>query len=273
MQIMTQTIADNDTAYLASRYDQVSDGQYNNGLALIANLGVRKGQNVLDIGCGTGRLTLRVADVVGDTGHVTGIDPSRERIEIVQRKFLGSPRLNISLEIGDANSLHHFKNSSFDLVYLNVVFHWIDDKKDALSQIFRILKPGGWLGITTGNRDKPHTVKIIADRILAQPQYAGLANQESTPSKPVNVKEMESLLHSAGYKILDLTAEKDPRYFENPLKCLEYVEASTSGTFLSGVPENLKSSVREEILTELEKYNTIRGIENVYNTMYVVAEK
>ncbi|ACL16468.1 class I SAM-dependent methyltransferase [Methanosphaerula palustris] len=270
---MIKSIAHHDTIELAERYDQVSEGQYNNGLTLIANLGVKKGQTVLDIGCGTGRLTSRVAKIVGDTGQVIGIDPSKERIEIARRNVPDSPRSNISLEIGDANSLYHFQNNSFDIVYLNIVFHWIDNKKDALSQIYRVLKPGGLLGITTGNRDQPHTVTIIADRILTQPKYARSAQQGRASSKPVNVLEMVSLLHATGYSILDITTEKDPRYFESPLKCLEDVEASTSGTFLSNVPKNLKRSAHEEIQTELNKHATVRGIENVYNTIFVVAEK
>jgi hypothetical protein len=81
------------------------------------------------------------------------------------------------------------------------------------------------------------------------------------------------LLHATSYSILDIATEKDPRYFESPLKCLEYVEARTSGTFLSNVPKNQKRSAHEEIQTERKKHATVRGIENVYNTIFVVAEK
>jgi hypothetical protein len=80
-----------------------------------------------------------------------------------------------------------------------------------------------------------------------------IAQQGGASSKPINVLEMASPLHATGYSILDITTEKDPRYFESPLKCLEYVEARTSGTFLSNVPKNLKRSAHEEIQTELKK--------------------
>lgn len=143
---MIKSIAHHDTIELAERYDQVSEGQYNNGLTLIANLGVKKGQTVLDIGCGTGRLTSRVAKIVGDTGQVIGIDPSKERIEIARRNVPDSPRSNISLEIGDANSLYHFQNNSFDIVYLNIVFHWIDNKKMPSPRFIGSSNPEGFWG-------------------------------------------------------------------------------------------------------------------------------
>jgi ubiquinone/menaquinone biosynthesis C-methylase UbiE len=45
---------------------------------------------------------------------------------------------------------------------MNAVFHWINDKEKALNNIHRALKPGGKLGICTGDKDHPFTVKIIA---------------------------------------------------------------------------------------------------------------
>ncbi len=262
-----------DNQLLAERYDQVSDGQFKNGLVLIEKLGIREGQTVLDIGCGTGRLTLNVAKLVGPGGKVIGIDPSQNRIEIAARKSGEKPKSNISFEIGNSNELDHFKSKSFDVVYLNVVLHWILDKKDALNQIYRILKPGGRLGITTGNKDKPYTVKSIIIEILQRPRYSGVSGAKKEHSSPVNIRELELLIMESGFKEFEMTCKKDPRYFETPLKCIEYVEASLFGNFLTNVPENLRESVKADIMVELEKKKTPMGIENVYNTIFAVAEK
>ncbi len=258
-----------DNQLLAERYDQVSEGQFNNGLILIQKLGVKKGHSVLDIGCGTGRLTLHVARIIGPGGRVIGIDPSVQRIEVAQRKVV--PLLNVNFKTGNSNDLYHFEGDSFDIVYLNIVLHWIQEKEDALSQIYRVLKPGGKLGITTGNKDKPYTVKSIIEEVLCRPRYAGAAEKEI--SKPVNMDELKALLEGTGFKIIEMSCKKDPRYFETPFKCIEYVEASLFGNFLSNVPENLRESVKSDIRAELGKRRTPEGIENLYNTIFAVAEK
>lgn len=264
---------ESDNLSLAERYDQVSEGQFNNGLILIEKLGIKPGHKVLDIGCGTGRLTLHVSSVVGSKGKVVGIDPSVQRIEVVRRKMRTALFNNISFEVGNSNALHHFGNDSFDIVYLNIVLHWIQEKEDALAQMYRVLKLGGRLGITTGNKDKPYTVKSIIEEVLRRPIYAGSVDTEKETSKPVNISELKALLQTAGFKIVELICEKDPRYFETPLKCIEYVEASLFGNFLSNVPENLRESVKADIMIELEKRKTPKGIEDVYNTIFAVAAK
>jgi len=262
-----------DNRLLAERYDLVSDGQFNNGLILVKKLGIKPGHNVLDIGCGTGRLTLHVARIVGSNGKVVGIDPSAQRIEVARRKVRDAPFLNVSFEIGNSNDLYRFEDDSFDIVYLNIVLHWIQEKEDALSQIYRVLKPGGRLGITTGNKDKPYTVKSIMNEILKRPQYSGVSNAKKDPGSPVNVRELELLIMESGFKEFEMICKKDPRYFETPLKCIEYVEASLFGNFLSNVPANMQESVKADIMAELEKRRTPKGIENVYHTIFAVAVK
>ncbi|MCZ7382520.1 MAG: methyltransferase domain-containing protein [Candidatus Methanoperedens sp.] len=265
--------ADADNQLLAERYDQVSEGQFKNGLILIEKLGIKAGNKVLDIGCGTGRLTLHVAKMIGPGGRVVGIDPLVQRIEVARRKVRDAPLLNVSFEIGNSNDLYHFENDCFDIVYLNIVLHWIQEKEDAFAQIYRVLKPGGRLGITTGNKDKPYTVKSIIKEILKRSRYSGVSNAKKDPSSPVNIRELELLILESGFKEFEMTCKKDPRYFETPLKCIEYVEASLFGNFLSNVPANLRDSVKADIMAELETRKTSKGIENVYNTIFAVAEK
>jgi len=248
-----------DNQILAERYDHVSEGQFKNGLILVEKLRVKPGDAILDIGCGTGRLTLHVARITGPGGRVVGIDPSVQRIEVAERKVRDMPLTNVSFELGNSNDLYRFEDDSFDIVYLNIVLHWIKEKEDALAQIYRVLKPGGRLGITTGNKDKPFTVKSIIDEVLRRPRYAWAVDAGKQASSPVNMSELKVLLEGAGFKIIEMECKKDPRYFENPIKCIEYVEASQFGNFLSNVPENLRESVKSEILTELEKIRTPEG--------------
>ncbi len=83
-----------DSAELAATYDEVSVRQFNHGKILIAELGLKSGERVLDIGCGTGRLGAYVADLVAPQGEVLGIDPLPLRIDLAARK---NPRFKASV--------------------------------------------------------------------------------------------------------------------------------------------------------------------------------
>ncbi|HVZ37410.1 MAG TPA: methyltransferase domain-containing protein, partial [Polyangiaceae bacterium] len=93
-----------DTPDLADHYERVSvDRQFRAGQLLIEKLQIPAGARVLDVGSGTGILAQYVADRVGPSGSVHGIDPLPLRVEIAQRK--ARPRLTFA--VGDANDLSH----------------------------------------------------------------------------------------------------------------------------------------------------------------------
>lgn len=81
---------------LAQLYDDHSELQYNHGVQLIKNhLRPREGQSILDLGCGTGRLSLEIARQVGKQGKVIGVDPDKERLEVAKKKLCNTENVSI----------------------------------------------------------------------------------------------------------------------------------------------------------------------------------
>ncbi len=256
-----------DSESLAEMYDKVSKYQYINGLALVKKLNLSSRHKVLDVGCGTGRLTLKLA---GNVDHITGIDPSIQRIEVARRKFTKMNLGNVTFELGSSDDIGRYGEDVFDVVYLNAVFHWINDKEEALNNIYRVLKPGGKLGICTGDKDHSFTVKIVAKEVLRR---AEIIDEGADFSTPVNTVELHSLLRKSGFRIIEIKLKKDLWYFETPAKCLEYVEASSFGNFLGNTPVSVRDKVQAEILAELTKCQTPKGIESIYHDLFALAEK
>ena len=146
-----------DTPELARHYEQASaDRQLMVGKALVAKLAPREGERVLDVGTGTGLLAEHVATLVGPSGSVIGIDPLPLRIEIARRKA----RPNLAFEVGDAYALDAFASDSFDIVYLNAVFHWLPDKATALRQF---LSPAQRRRTWSASRRAPATTRARFD--------------------------------------------------------------------------------------------------------------
>src|SRR5262249_1917818 len=183
-----------DSPELAALYEEVGVHQFEHGKQLIAALSVSCGQHVLDIGAGTGRLAIHVAERVGPSGHVVGIDPLPLRIEIARSKAPG----NFEAHVGRAEDLSEFADASFDVVYLNSVFHWVEDKSRALAEIFRVLKPTGRLGLNCHDRRRRQEVRRLIRRALVE---VGLEvdHRLAHPSLGVSAGELAVQVTAAGF--------------------------------------------------------------------------
>lgn len=101
-----------------------------------------EGEAVLDIGCGAGVDLLLAALMVGPTGSAVGIDMVPDMIEKARQNLEETKLRNVAIELGTAESLP-FPNGGFDVVVTNGVFNLIPDKRSALGEVLRVLKPGG----------------------------------------------------------------------------------------------------------------------------------
>ena len=114
--------------------------------------GLRPGQTVLEVGCGTGELTQRARMRVGSSGRGYGIDPSSEMIAVARRKA-AKAHLDIDYRVAAIESLP-FEDATFDVVLSSVMMHHLPDdlKCVGLAEIRRVLKPGGRLFIVDFKR-------------------------------------------------------------------------------------------------------------------------
>jgi ubiquinone/menaquinone biosynthesis C-methylase UbiE len=108
-------------------------------------VGLRPGQAVLDIGCGTGTMALLAKELVGKSGQVTGIEPALEMVKYAKRKA-AHRHLAVDFQPGMIEQLN-FPDQSFDVLLCIIVMHHMPDncKIRGIREMARVLKPGGRL--------------------------------------------------------------------------------------------------------------------------------
>jgi len=105
------------------------------------------GDNVLEIGCGTGTLTLTAKAQVGPSGEVAGIDIAPEMVAVASKKARRK-HVDVSFQVGSIENIP-FPENCFDVVLCSfMIFHMPEDlRRRGFREIYRVLKSGGHLFI------------------------------------------------------------------------------------------------------------------------------
>lgn len=110
--------------------------------AFLQRSGLKKGDQVIDVGCGIGELTCWLADRIGPNGTVTAIDISKEQLELAKRRAKEKQLSNIEFHELSINQLTQL-NTQFDLVYSRYVIDHVVEQQQALQVMSDITRPGG----------------------------------------------------------------------------------------------------------------------------------
>ena len=124
---------------------------------------LRPGFRVLDVGCGPGSISVGIAEMVGPTGELHGIDIEPSQAEMAARATRERGLGNAYFRVADVQALP-FEDDYFDLVHCSGVLSYVPDTGAALKKIKRVLKSGGILACQ----------EIIMDSFLIHPDPKGI---------------------------------------------------------------------------------------------------
>lgn len=163
---------------------------------------LKAGDDILDVGCGTGVLTREISQHVVPNGSVTGLDISESMLGVARVK---APEATFYQ--GNATHLP-FENESFDVVFCPFMLMFVPEQSKAIAEMWRVLRPGGRLVISVwtaleGNPVYAELVKIATNRVDAQ---AG--RSLALPFSLGEAETLENLLHAAGVSPVEITTRE-----------------------------------------------------------------
>lgn len=109
--------------------------------ALVA-AGLVKGMTAVDVGCGIGTVTRQMADIVGSSGRVNGVDASEDQIGLAREESRAYERVGYTVATAYDTRL---PKSAYDFAYARFVLCHLERPVDALAEMLSLLKPGGRL--------------------------------------------------------------------------------------------------------------------------------
>ncbi|MCK4841863.1 MAG: methyltransferase domain-containing protein [Methylococcales bacterium] len=135
---------------------------------------VLEGCTVLDLGCGTGRDCYLLSRLVGESGQVIGVDMTEQQLAIAKQhcdwhaERYGYAESNVSFKLGQIEDLAAagIADNSIDVVVSNCVVNLSANKQQVLSEILRVLKPGGEIYFSDVYADRRIPEKLKADPVL-----------------------------------------------------------------------------------------------------------
>lgn len=278
--------SDRSAIELAQRYDRISDPQFTHGRDLIDLLAVKPDDQILDIGCGTGRLAAHTLKYLAAGGRIVGIDPEPARIDVAQR--FRDPRL--SFRLGSAEDLSAFAKPPFDIVYMNSVLKHFPDKQHALAQIRRVLKPGGRLGLTTTVQERPNEQRVLMQRAFAallEPALAAATGEAHgqlsptdcvcDPSRGVSTSDVRDLMQGADFRVRVLEVRTYVSAFESAAQIIEFFDVHQRGQLMRGRgpedAERLRAALDRAVAATLPEERRRGGIRLERYVLLAVADK
>jgi SAM-dependent methyltransferase len=211
-------------------YNQHGSFVHNLAGGVVEWLAPQPGEHILDLGCGDGQLTARIA-ATGAT--VAGLDTSAQMAAAARAR-------GIAVEQGSAESMP-FADRSFDAVFSNAALHWVRDQEAMLAEVHRVLKPSGRFVAEMGGKGNIAAIRVALIAVMSRHGFDGREdNVNYYPTPEAYTRRLER----NGFTVERIALIPRP----TPL-----ADGGMSGwirTFRRGVLDTLPEPIRETVVNE-----------------------
>jgi trans-aconitate 2-methyltransferase len=199
----------------AGRYHRLSEPQVAWGREVLARLDPQPGERILDIGCGTGRLTGEVA--ARTRTLVIGMDRSAAMLAEALAHRAGP----VAFVRADGAALPF--RGGFDAVFSTATFHWILDHDRLFAEVLAALRPGGRLVAQCGGGPNLAIVRGRARSLMESARFNAWFDTWSEPWYYAGVDETRARLAAAGFNSIDVSLHPAPTTLPDAQRYADFI--------------------------------------------------
>lgn len=210
------------------------------GSNVLELLDPKKGEKILDVGCGTGDL----ANELYEKGiNVEGVDQSPTMIEQAKEKYP-----HIPFHIADITNLSFEDN--FDAIFSNAVLHWVKTPETALQNMYKSLRPSGRLVAEFGGKGN---VENLTSTIINQVREAGYSfDEKHFPWYFPSIADYSIFMEKVGFQVTFAHLYDRPTPLQGEKGLINWIKMFAE-TFLNDVPLDKQNEVIKQVEQKLKK--------------------
>lgn len=208
-------------------------------------------ERAVDLGCGTGSLTVSAAERLG-IGHMTGIDNSPAMLDVAE----SHGRVEVDFEDGDIS--RWTSAGDHDLVLANAALQWVPDHRAVLERWVAALAPGGQLAVQVPANHDHHSHLASAHVAAAEPFLSTLGGDPPADPVATNVlapAEYAELLYELGIREPSVRLQVYPHVFESSADVVEWTKGTSLNRFFKRLPAEMHDAFvdayRDELLARI----------------------
>ncbi|WP_302479982.1 class I SAM-dependent methyltransferase [Sphingomonas bacterium] len=172
------------------------------GEAVLNKLPLAEGQTIMDVGCGAGEATMQLADRVGPSGRVIGVDIAPRVLALASRRAEGAPQVTFVQE--DAGSMS-LPDRTLDLVYSRFGIMFFAEPVAAFRNLHRMLKPGGQIGFVCWRSVEENELDSFCIEAAGLP-----ITIDTSPYSLEKSAAIQQVLVAAGFRNITIEAHDAP---------------------------------------------------------------
>jgi ubiquinone/menaquinone biosynthesis C-methylase UbiE len=223
---------------------------------LIEAAGLRPGERVLDLACGTGVVTRLAAEKVGPTGHVTGLDLNAGMLAVA-RSLPPPPGATIQWVQGSAVAMS-LPDGTFDAVLCQQGFQFFPDQPAALREMHRVLAPGGRVLLSVWKSAGPYNIAV--SEALEQHVDAATANRYRASRVVPQADTLHKLLANAGFREVQVRAtEMITRFPPIEAFVLHHLAALPVAEAVAALSDDQRAALALQVGVALKAYTDGEG--------------
>lgn len=219
------------------------------------------GKIVLDIGCGSGSLSLKVLKATS-CKKIIGVDISERKIEKAKQKTKKKAS-KFSFFVADANCLNFLPDNSVNIIFCNIAFQQFSDKLGALKEMRRVLASKGEIFLNF--IEEKSFIRQEMDKMVTQ----ALFNLKISPSGKISKEEFNKLAGETGFSKIKSISNNHVFWYSTVEELLDnYQKFEVIYPSLKTYPEEVLGSLRKELKRRLESGKTEKGYGETWKVVF-----